>query len=114
GQLRNEIQKANLPEEVSAFVLEQIGIIEEALENYEVTGARAFRRALVEASLSYSDHEVAVDQHKQAPEVQSVLGIWGTIAKMNERTEIVSKLLTSGVKIGKLIGDVADALNRVV
>ncbi|HEY0019361.1 MAG TPA: hypothetical protein VGC13_23875 [Longimicrobium sp.] len=112
--LRTDVATSDLPDEVRRFILEQIGIIEKALDDYEITGARAFRRALVEGSLSYAEHETAVDEHKDAPEVKALSGIWGTLTKMNERSEAVQKLLTSGMKIGRLIGEVADQVSKVM
>jgi hypothetical protein len=112
-ELRTDVDKSELPDEVRQFILEQIDIIEAALDNYEITGARAFRRALVDASISYTEHESAVEEHKETPEVKALSGIWGTLARMNERSEIVQKLLTSGVKVGRLIGQVVDTVSKI-
>jgi hypothetical protein len=113
-ELKKEIDSSELSDEVRAFIREQIAIIEEALDAYEITGARAFRHALVDASLSYSEHETAVVAHEDAPEIERLGGIWGTLAKLNERSEVVQKLLGSGVRISKLIGDAADQINKVI
>lgn len=113
-ELKQEVDSSELPEDVRKFILEQIAIIEKTLDEYEITGARAFRRALVAASLSYSEHEAAVDEHRDAPEVKKVVGLWGMLTRMNERSETVQKLLSSGVKIVKLVGDAADHVNKVI
>jgi hypothetical protein len=113
-ELKKEIDSSELPDEARAFIREQITIIEEALDGYEITGARAFRHALVDASLSYSEHESAVVAHEDAPEIKRLGGIWSSLTKLNERSEVVQKLLGSGVRISKLIGDAADQISKVI
>jgi hypothetical protein len=113
-ELKKEIDSSELSDDVRAFLRDQIAIIEEALDSYEITGARAFRHALVDASLSYSEHESVVTAHEDAPEVKRLVGIWSTLGKMNERSEVVQKLLGSGLKIGKLIVEAADQIGKVV
>jgi hypothetical protein len=113
-ELKKEIDASELSEEVRTFLREQIAIIEEALEGYEITGARAFRHALVDASLSYSEHELIVAAHENTPVVEGLVGIWSTLGKLNERSEVVQKLLGRGIQIGKFIGDAAEQINKMI
>lgn len=113
-ELKEEIDSSELSDEVRAFIREEIAIIEEALDGYEITGARAFRHAFVDASFSYSEHESVVTAHEDAPEMKRLVGIWSTLGKLNERSELVQKLLGSGIRMGKFIGDAADQINKVL
>jgi hypothetical protein len=112
--LHESLAGSALPDEVLAFVKEQIKIIEHALSEYEILGAKAFRRAIVEGSLSYSEHESVVTENQNTQAVREITGIWQQVANVTQRAETVQKLLASGVKIARLIGGIADQVNRVV
>jgi hypothetical protein len=114
--LRTAVVDSSVPGQVKTFVLEQIGIIEQAIRNYPIIGIRAFRSALPEGVASFIENREMVrnvldaeDVDKEVrEEVQEQLTIlrriWGQVQSVAEKTGPILTIVNAVQKALELTG----------
>jgi hypothetical protein len=75
----DRVAGSSLPDYVKSFVLRQVAIIEQAIREYPVVGARAFRRAYVECFADFTENQNTYLEHQDEEEMQELRGFWSQI-----------------------------------
>jgi len=96
SDLREEVQKSDLRQEVKNFVYEQLNIIERAINDYPVTGMKAFKVAVREGVFHEAEHAEIVIELQNSPQMLSLKKIIAKVVQWSGYTAALSKLLSSG------------------
>lgn len=103
-ELRVAVAQGSLPDNVKAFVLSQIQIIENAIREYPVTGSKAFTQAVINAQANVVLNEEAVRQGADTEEFKTLGKIWHFIRERTTDWDTVQKLLPYLVEGAKALG----------
>lgn len=101
AELRGQVEESeSLPEDIRSFLLRQIQVLQDALNNYPIMGSAAFLQAQgLGAALVTIERDV-VEQYPDNEEVQSYLhrlgSAWQFIKERVQDLETMQKMLTAG------------------
>jgi hypothetical protein len=73
------IADSDLPDYVKAFILQQVDIIEQAIREYPVTGARAFRRGYVNSFVNFTENQDTFLEREDEEEMQTLRTFWSQL-----------------------------------
>jgi hypothetical protein len=94
------ITLSELPDYAKSFALEQVSIIEQAIREYPVTGARAFRRGSVNSLVNVLDNRDTFFEHQDEEEMQELRGLW---RRMQEYAQKAGPWIAIGQAVVKVI-----------
>ena len=111
GELKEELQRfratvneGSLPDYAKSFVLRQIEIIEQAVHEYPVIGAKAFRRASVECFFDLSENQDVYAKHSDEQEMSKLREFWGRVQNMAEKAGPWLALAQAVEKLPEIMG----------
>ena len=96
---RAEVEAAGFPPDVTAFLLRQLDLMAQALREYPLRGAAAFREASDTAAAAWAAHAETLAPYASAPIVQRVRLSWKTVDKRLKRVALIgaaAKILLGG------------------
>jgi hypothetical protein len=99
GTLRLDVENSELPDDVKQFVYEQLNLIERAVRDYPLAGAKAFKTAMREAIFHQADHVEAVETLKKTKQMITFKAIWRKVCDLSKYAIDASRLLTAGDEI---------------
>ncbi len=118
GQLLNELNEklksTELPDYVRAFVVQQVAIIEKAIREYKIVGAKAFKSAVYEGAIHYMEHEEEVSEHTEKEEFSLLGRAWNKVKNVASYGMKAEKYLSAGVKLFELGSGAADHIDKIV
>ena len=91
--LRAAIEREDLPASLREFVSEQIQIIEKALREFPIVGARALSEALFQGYSHTQESGDAMNEAPHAPEINTLGSIWGRIRDLPGALQKADKTL---------------------
>ncbi len=95
-----EIDNADLPDAVKAFLRRQVGLMARAVREYPIRGAAAFRDASDASAADWGESASYVAPYIDTPEVKSVRSLWTGLDKIVARAILyghLAQLMWSGV-----------------
>ena len=102
--LRSATNERDLPPELKKFILDLISIIERAIRDYPVSGAKAFKSAFIETISKYVDNEDLVRKHKDASEVSRIRQIWNRFTEVTQQAETLYRFLDTVGNLSNMLG----------
>lgn len=81
----NRIDESPLPDYVKRFVQDQVRIIERAILDYPVVGAKAFKRGSVESFVNVAENRETFLEQQDEPEMQTLRKFWDQMQTFAEK-----------------------------
>jgi hypothetical protein len=111
AELIEALKTAELPDYVKQFVLEQIAIINRAIRDYPIAGAKAFKRAVEEGVFHDIEHAEEMANYEKSPEVSKLKDIQGRVVRAAKFTIEFGKFLAGCEIIAKAAGQLPEAVH---
>lgn len=111
-ELADVLQESELPNHVKAFIQQHIKIIDKALRDYQVIGAKAFRLGMYEGYIQSIENEDIVTEYEKSKEMGLLGKAWNGMKKAVSYTLGNEKLLTAGTKLAELGLKVAEHMDK--
>jgi len=99
-----KIDSSDLPDYVKSFVLQQVSIIEQAIREYPVTGARAFRRGYVNSFVNFTENRDTFIERQDEEEMQELRGFWSQMQQYAQKAGPWVAIGQAAVKVFELTG----------
>jgi hypothetical protein len=112
-ELWKAVDESDLSAALKQFLFDQISILEAALREYPVSGAKAFRRAVVEGSLVYAENEPVVQENAEVEQVRVLTGMWKFVASVTDRVDAIQRLLGAGSKLVEAGSELAGNIDKI-
>lgn len=100
----DRIAASSVPDYVKSFALEQVAIIEQAIRDYPVVGARAFKRGYVEAFFNFSENQNTYLEREDEEEMQELRGFWGQLQNYAQKAGPWIAIAQAAEKMAQLMG----------
>lgn len=108
NELAQKIDNGELPQFVKEFVLRQISYIRQAISDYSIVGAKAFKQALDKSFVDCIENEAIVKEYKESEAIGALAKIWqsairygGPVIKYGGYIASGVKLIEAGIKIAE-------------
>lgn len=110
-KLKKTIEEGNFSEQLQAFVIQQINLIEDAIKDYYIIGIRAFKSAFYEAhTILFRDQEIIkTDEGKKI--TKKIGNIWNLISTFSNKIIKTEKLISAGAKLIDFGDGLLDKIN---
>lgn len=111
-ELRTRLQDSDLPSDVKAFIQGHIHIIEKALRDYQIIGAKAFKSAMYEGYVHSAENADIITEYEDTKEMGLLGKAWGGVKKAASVTLGNEKVLTAGTKLAELGMKIAEHIDK--
>lgn len=105
--LKIRLGKSDLPDDVKAFILLQVQIIENALLEYIISGRKVFTEALVRAAAEAAEDPDLATRSTSTDEFATLKKVWNFIKETNANVDPVLKILTAGTALATFAGNLS-------
>lgn len=105
-QFATDIASGDMPDYVKSFTLQQVGIIEQAIREYPIIGARAFKRGYANSFVNLTEHQETFIERQDEEEMQDLRGFWSQMQRYAQKAGPWVAIGQAAVKGFELMGGV--------
>jgi len=110
-RLREKIESGDLPSNVKLFIYKQIAIIENAIRDYSIVGAKAFKTAFDEALPDIAMNKEDIAEYAETEEIKTLGTIWDKAIQYGGNAFKYGSYAATAVKVIETVIKITGYLN---